>query len=88
MTVEQQIDELLSKHLNEIKAGHDSKIKAKLLQIVSSNKWWITNGYFKDGGKKVLGPFESKDLALAVRNYVEYVNGSRTYFVDQLKGGK
>lgn len=35
--------------------------------------WWITTDVLARGGAKVLGPFESQDLALEVRTYVEAV---------------
>ncbi len=40
---------------------------------VERNKWWITTGPLSKGGTLVLGPFESRDLALDVRVYVEKV---------------
>jgi len=50
-----------------------------------SEKWWITTGPLDGGGEKaekVLGPFESQELALQVRAYVEKVNAPSTYWVD------
>jgi hypothetical protein len=45
-------------------------------------KWWITDDWFDHGGVKILGPFESKELALRVRSYVEH-GTQRTYYVDK-----
>lgn len=33
--------------------------------------WWISDGPVDEGGKKILGPFESRDLALSVRRLYE-----------------
>lgn len=33
--------------------------------------WWISDGPVDDGGRKILGPFESRDLALKVRHLYE-----------------
>jgi hypothetical protein len=42
------------------------------------DRWWICEGgWFGKGGRKYLGPFESRDLALRVREYVETAEGRR-----------
>lgn len=46
-------------------------------------QWWIADGQIAAGGKKILGPFATKDLAFEVRRYVEIVNAPATYWVDQ-----
>lgn len=48
-------------------------------------RWWITTERLTHGGEKVLGPFESKDLALDVRYWRELANGDGgpTYWIEQ-----
>jgi hypothetical protein len=47
--------------------------------------WWIATDELAKGGEKILGPFESRDLALEVRVYVEAHPRyrPRTFWVDQ-----
>lgn len=47
-------------------------------------RWWICTDELTRGGEKILGPFESRDLALEVRAYVEQSprHKPRTYWVD------
>jgi hypothetical protein len=48
--------------------------------------WWLcTEGFFATGGKKFLGPFVSRDLALTVRGYVEKAERRSDLFVDEIK---
>jgi hypothetical protein len=47
-----------------------------------SERWWIATKPLHQGGEKILGPFESQELALDVRVYVEKVNAPTTYWVD------
>lgn len=35
--------------------------------------WWVCTGPLWQGGKKIIGPFESTGLAMRVREYVEAV---------------
>lgn len=35
--------------------------------------WWICTDVLARGGEKVLGPFESQELALDVRTFIELV---------------
>jgi hypothetical protein len=51
---------------------------------LEANTWWITTG-IKQGGKKLLGPFATEDLALSVRTYMEIAEAPATYWVEQLK---
>lgn len=46
------------------------------------SKWWITTDALARGGKKILGPFESQELALEVRVYVEAAHKTDQYWVD------
>ena len=46
------------------------------------NDWWITTEFFAHGGKKVMGPFVSRDLAMQVRTLRETVEGHAAYFID------
>lgn len=48
-----------------------------------AERWWICTDRLTLGGLKVIGPFESRDLALEVRFFVEQVNKPETYWVDQ-----
>ena len=47
-------------------------------------QWWICTNWLAAGGRKVLGPFESRELALTVRVYFEaHREGQgRTFWVD------
>lgn len=44
--------------------------------------WWVTTG-LKQNGKKLLGPFATRDLALSVRTYMEIAEVPATYWVEQ-----
>jgi hypothetical protein len=65
------------------------EVTDRLEQLGDGNdyRWWITTGWLdgRPGIEKVLGPFESKELALAVRTFVEKVTAPGTYFVDAEK---
>lgn len=82
--------------LSEWQAGvaidwQSAKIKgrAELVKLIQSQKlvqqpkWWVTTG-LKLNGKKLLGPFESKDLALDVRKYMEMAETPATYWVEEV----
>jgi hypothetical protein len=64
---------------------HES-VKNKADQPVKSvgedEQWWITTG-LNQGGKKLLGPFITRDLALSVRTYMEIAEAPATYWVEQ-----
>jgi hypothetical protein len=45
-------------------------------------EWWITTHFLDKGGKKVMGPFVSRDLAIEVRVLREAFEGRCDYFVD------
>lgn len=51
------------------------------------DRWWITDGPLPSGGTKLLGPFESQELALRVRSYMETARQAAgdgaTYWVDE-----
>lgn len=47
------------------------------------SSWWVCTDWLKDGGRKVIGPFDSRALALDVRTYVEKAEGHNRYFVDE-----
>lgn len=49
-----------------------------------SANWWVTTGPLppRGMGQKIIGPFESQDLALRVRRYVEKAEGHERYWVD------
>lgn len=42
-----------------------------------AEKWWIET----EGGDRIVGPFESRDLALTVRWYVEQCEHPATFWV-------
>ena len=46
-------------------------------------RWWIATDFFHNGGRKVMGPFESQELALRVRSLLENNQNHRTYAVDE-----
>ena len=46
--------------------------------------WWITTDILARGGVKVLGPFETQELALTVRTLKERAERTGiTYWVDE-----
>ena len=45
-----------------------------------AERWWIATDELSRGGKKLMGPFQSRDLALHVRSLYEQVYGG-TYWV-------
>lgn len=47
-------------------------------------RWWICDERLPRGGRKILGPFESKELALGVlKRVVEKASAPATYWVDE-----
>lgn len=50
------------------------------------NRWYITDEFFANGGKVVMGPFVSRELAMAVRSLREEVEGHHRCFVDEIGG--
>lgn len=49
-----------------------------------ATEWWICTDWLARGGRKVLGPFVSRDLALDVRGYYEKArHEDGRYFVDE-----
>lgn len=46
-------------------------------------RWWIATDELSRGGKKLLGPFESRDLALEVRQYVEAFHKGSTFWISK-----
>jgi hypothetical protein len=51
-------------------------------------RWWICDDQIKNGGTKLLGPFESRELALEVRRYYEACADGRTFWVDEEATGE
>lgn len=47
-----------------------------------AEQWWICTDVLARGGKKVMGPFVSQELALAVRAYVEAADKREDLWVD------
>ena len=47
-----------------------------------SADWWITTDFLNRGGRKVMGPFVSSELAREVRALREQVEGHWNYFID------
>lgn len=65
-----------------------NKIEAREKLIrEQADAWWITTN-MKQNGKKLLGPFSSRDLALSVRTYMEIAEAPATYWVEQLNSSK
>lgn len=52
------------------------------IDAAGENHWWITTCPLPAGGEKVLGPFQSQELAISVRSFVEKDSAPRTYWVD------
>lgn len=53
----------------------------------ATERWYITTDFLANGGKvyKGLGPFESQELAMQVRSFVEQAEGHNRLFVDSRK---
>lgn len=49
-------------------------------------EWWIATNFFRHGGKAVLGPFKTQELAFQVRDLIEQVNKPTTYAIDSSRG--
>lgn len=47
--------------------------------------WWITTNFFARSGEKVMGPFVTRELAIAVRSLLETVRHNTSYFIDSEK---
>ena len=45
-------------------------------------QWWVTTDRLDHGGRKIIGPFKSQDLAIRVRSYVEKVENRSDLWVD------
>jgi hypothetical protein len=59
----------------------DNHHNALACPYCTGNGWWITTGRKQDHGKRILGPFVSRDLALNVRTYVERAHRTDKYWV-------
>ena len=46
-------------------------------------QWWIATNLLDKGGKKVMGPFATHELAIEVRTLRENAEGHAAYFVDK-----
>lgn len=51
--------------------------------LAKPTEWWICSDFRRQGGKKMLGPFQTRDLALTVREMYEVRHKPRTYAVDE-----
>lgn len=49
---------------------------------MTRQNWWITTAFLDEGGKKVMGPFATLELAIEVRTLRERVEHVASYFVD------
>ena len=49
---------------------------------VQITDWWITTDFLANGGKKAMGPFGTKELAIEVRVLREAFENRCDYFVD------
>lgn len=47
----------------------------------SAPAWWICTRPKREGGRRVLGPFVTRELALDVRVYVEKAHNPATFWV-------
>jgi hypothetical protein len=84
--------DLLALHINqhklytpsaEMNGEINQRVNAAMALIKSyRGAWWVTTG-LAQGGKKLLGPFATKDLALSVRSYMEIVEAPATYWVEE-----
>lgn len=46
--------------------------------------WWITDGFFYRGGKKVAGPYLTLNAATKARSELEAAEGHHNYFIDEV----
>jgi hypothetical protein len=49
---------------------------------MSRINWWITTAPLAHGGRRVLGPFRSRELTMEVRGLLEFKNNPTTYWID------
>jgi hypothetical protein len=59
-------------------SGPDARIVAR-----REARWWVCTGSLAQGGKKVLGPFGTRSLALQVRDLLEQVRTPVIFWVDE-----
>ena len=59
-------------------SGPDSRIGSR-----RDSSWWVCTESLAHGGKKVLGPFGTRSLALQVRDLLEQVRAPTIYWVDE-----
>lgn len=45
--------------------------------------WWVCTDVLARGGRKIIGPFESQELALRVRTLIEKAEGHEKIWVDE-----
>lgn len=45
--------------------------------------WWITTDAFPRGGRRVLGPFATREGAFQARQYVEGLEGHSNYWIEE-----
>lgn len=54
---------------------------------MTPDEWWIATDLRRNDGKKLLGPFDSRDLASEVRFLYETVNAPQTFAIDTWPAG-
>jgi hypothetical protein len=52
-------------------------------ESVCGGRWWVCTDILARGGRKVLGPFESQELALRCRELIEKAEGHEKLWVDE-----
>lgn len=66
--------------------AHVASVVAALPNIAiidTTQRWFVLReGWFKDGGKSVAGPFTTRDDALTAREALEKSEGHHSYWVD------
>lgn len=60
------------------------KSRDQQIALAAQEEWWICTDFFQNNGKKILGPFINKEIALEVRHLKEQTS-SLTYAVDSIK---
>ena len=58
------------------------------IDLEARGHWWVTTDLLENGGKRIVGPFDTFDLAAQVRVYVEMARGPDHVLDRQRRGGR
>jgi hypothetical protein len=60
-----------------------SKSKTGLTGVEDAGRWFVATELFERGGKKISGPYTTRQDAIVAREAIERLSGNTTYWVAQ-----